>query len=75
MSRYEPLDKRVGAVDPTKEKLNWKLFTPVVFAPAIPLTRVLLTRQGASQRTVSRATLGLVGLAFVHGAYLISTLV
>jgi hypothetical protein len=30
---YKPLDSRVGAVDPNKQKLDWKLFSPVVFAP------------------------------------------
>ena len=52
----------------------FSLFTPLVFAPLIPLTRVLLTRQGYSQRVVSRSTIGLIGFAIVHSVVIMSSL-
>ncbi len=73
MSGYTSMEAAVGSATPHKKKLNWVVFTPVAFAPIIPLTRVLLTRYGYSHAVVRRATLGMIGLAMVHGMAIMST--
>jgi hypothetical protein len=70
--RYQSVEKRVGSETPNKKKLNWILFSPVIFAPLIPLTRVVLTRGGYSHKVVSRATIGMICLALVHGVAVMS---
>ena len=72
-SRFQGIQGRVGS-DPKKTRLHWSVFTPLVFAPTIPLVRVLLTRRNFSHQTVSRVTLGLIGVALVHGVTVMSSL-
>ncbi len=55
-------------------RLSWVVFSPVVFAPIIPLTRVLLQRRGFSSMIVQRATLGMIGVALVHGIFVMSSI-
>jgi hypothetical protein len=43
---YESVSSRVGAEDPNHKRLSWIVFSPAIFAPVIPLTRVIMSRWG-----------------------------
>lgn len=71
MSNYKDIAASVGERTPkTSARNRWIYFSPVIFAPLIPLTRIALRNQ--SPKVMNRAMLALIGAALIHGTLVLT---